>query len=69
MNIVGWFMGLGDRHAENILFDSITGDTVHVDLNCIFIKGKDAFWSSRTRRSLKQILYIMLDLFLKNKMF
>lgn len=41
MNIVGWFMGLGDRHAENILFDSNTGDTVHVDLNCIFGKGKE----------------------------
>lgn len=41
MNIVGWFMGLGDRHAENILFDSNTGDTVHVDLNCIFGKGQE----------------------------
>ncbi|ADM11106.1 PI3/PI4 protein kinase [Encephalitozoon intestinalis ATCC 50506] len=41
MNIVGWFMGLGDRHAENILFDSNTGDTVHVDLNCIFGKGRE----------------------------
>ncbi|TBU16923.1 protein kinase domain-containing protein [Ordospora colligata] len=39
MNIVGWFMGLGDRHAENIMFDSKTGDTIHVDLNCIFGKG------------------------------
>lgn len=40
MNIVGWYMGLGDRHAENIHFDSINGDTVHVDLNCIFERGK-----------------------------
>lgn len=39
MCIVGWFMGLGDRHTENIHFDN-TGDTVHVDLNCIFEKGK-----------------------------
>jgi hypothetical protein len=29
---------LGDRHGENILFDSLTGDTVHVDLNCLFDK-------------------------------
>lgn len=29
---------LGDRHGENILFDSITGDTVHVDFNCLFDK-------------------------------
>ncbi|KAI5149169.1 serine/threonine-protein kinase ATR [Enteropsectra breve] len=40
MCVVGWFMGLGDRHAENIHFDKQTGDTVHVDLNCIFEKGK-----------------------------
>jgi serine/threonine-protein kinase ATR len=31
---------LGDRHGENILFDGMTGDTVHVDLNCLFEKGK-----------------------------
>lgn len=39
MNSVGYLMGLGDRHCENILFDSKTGETVHVDLNCIFDKG------------------------------
>ena len=30
----------GDRHGENILFDSMNGDTLHVDWNCIFDKGK-----------------------------
>ncbi|KAH9385563.1 serine/threonine-protein kinase ATR [Nematocida major] len=40
MNAVGYFMGLGDRHCENILFDEKTGETVHVDLNCIFDKGQ-----------------------------
>lgn len=34
---------LGDRHGENILFDSMTGDTVHVDFNCLFEKVS---WSS-----------------------
>jgi hypothetical protein len=29
---------LGDRHGENILFDSTNGDTVHVDFNCLFEK-------------------------------
>lgn len=29
---------LGDRHGENILFDGTTGDTVHVDFNCLFEK-------------------------------
>lgn len=40
MSIVGYILGLGDRHGENILFDSITGDTVHVDFNCLFNKGE-----------------------------
>lgn len=31
---------LGDRHAENILFDFKTGDCVHVDFACLFEKGK-----------------------------
>lgn len=31
---------LGDRHGENILFDSTTGDTVHVDFNCLFDKAR-----------------------------
>ncbi|KAF7722872.1 serine/threonine-protein kinase M1 [Apophysomyces ossiformis] len=39
MSIVGHILGLGDRHTENILFDSITGDCVHVDVNMLFDKG------------------------------
>jgi hypothetical protein len=31
-------LGLGDRHGENILFDSTNGDCVHVDFNCLFNK-------------------------------
>lgn len=31
---------LGDRHGENILFDSMSGATVHVDFNCLFDKGR-----------------------------
>ena len=31
---------LGDRHCENILLDTNTGDVVHVDFNCLFEKGK-----------------------------
>lgn len=40
MSIVGYILGLGDRHGENILFDSNNGDTVHVDFNCLFNKGE-----------------------------
>ena len=40
MSMVGFVIGLGDRHGENILFDGITGDTVHVDFNCLFNRGE-----------------------------
>lgn len=39
MSMVGFVLGLGDRHGDNILFDTGSGDTVHVDLNCLFEKG------------------------------
>lgn len=39
MSMVGFVLGLGDRHGDNILFDAGSGDTVHVDLNCLFEKG------------------------------
>ncbi|KAJ7581045.1 hypothetical protein C8J56DRAFT_793738 [Mycena floridula] len=40
MSMVGFILGLGDRHLENILLDTNTGDVVHVDFNCLFDKGK-----------------------------
>ncbi|CAO3656941.1 unnamed protein product [Mucor hiemalis] len=40
MSIVGYMIGLGDRHAENILFDERNGDCVHVDLNMLFDQGR-----------------------------
>lgn len=36
---VGHVIGLGDRHSENILIDTNSGDCVHVDFDCIFDKG------------------------------
>ncbi|KAI8330114.1 hypothetical protein BC941DRAFT_441555 [Chlamydoabsidia padenii] len=41
MSIVGYVLGLGDRHAENIMFDATNGDTVHVDVNMLFDHGHD----------------------------
>ncbi|KAI9591285.1 kinase-like domain-containing protein [Syncephalis fuscata] len=40
MSMVGYMVGLGDRHGENILLDESNGDCVHVDFNCLFEKGK-----------------------------
>ena len=42
MSMVGYILGLGDRHGENILFDSTNGDCVHVDFNCLFNRVKHA---------------------------
>ena len=39
MSMVGFIVGLGDRHTENILLDEKSGDAVHVDFNCLFEKG------------------------------
>ncbi|KRY77591.1 Serine/threonine-protein kinase ATR, partial [Trichinella pseudospiralis] len=44
MSMVGYVLGLGDRHGENILIDSTSGDVVHVDFNCLFNKGEDLEW-------------------------
>jgi serine/threonine-protein kinase ATR len=38
--MVGYVVGLGDRHSENILLDERTGEVLHVDLNCIFQQGE-----------------------------
>ncbi|KAG9127763.1 serine/threonine-protein kinase M1 [Ceratobasidium sp. 392] len=39
MSMVGHILGLGDRHGENLLFDTVNGDVVHVDFNCLFERG------------------------------
>ncbi|EGO27933.1 hypothetical protein SERLADRAFT_414152 [Serpula lacrymans var. lacrymans S7.9] len=46
MSMVGFILGLGDRHCENILLDTNTGDAVHVDFNCLFEKvgNEMKFW-------------------------
>ncbi|XP_014282454.1 serine/threonine-protein kinase ATR isoform X2 [Halyomorpha halys] len=40
MSVVGYAVGLGDRHGENILIDTTNGDLVHVDFNCLFNKAQ-----------------------------
>ncbi|KAJ1932722.1 serine/threonine-protein kinase M1 [Linderina macrospora] len=40
MSIVGYILGLGDRHCSNILLDTRSGEVVHVDFDCLFDKGK-----------------------------
>eukprot|EP01119_Soliformovum_irregulare_P007298 TRINITY_DN1969_c0_g5_i1.p1 TRINITY_DN1969_c0_g5~~TRINITY_DN1969_c0_g5_i1.p1 ORF type:complete len:1347 (+),score=556.40 TRINITY_DN1969_c0_g5_i1:406-4446(+) len=39
MSMIGYIIGLGDRHLDNILLDSRTGEIVHIDYNVCFEKG------------------------------
>lgn len=39
-SILGYVIGLGDRHVQNILIDRQTGDLIHIDLNLIFDQSK-----------------------------
>jgi len=38
-SMVGYIVGLGDRHSENLLLNTLTGECVHVDFDCLFDKG------------------------------
>ncbi|XP_075244893.1 serine/threonine-protein kinase SMG1-like [Convolutriloba macropyga] len=41
MSVVGYIIGLGDRHLDNILVDLKSGEIVHIDYNVCFEKGKN----------------------------
>lgn len=53
-SMVGHIVGLGDRHGENLLLDSASGDVVHVDFSCLFDKAR---MQRRRRRSLPPLLH------------
>lgn len=38
-SMVGHIVGLGDRHPDNILIETRTGEIMHVDFDCIFSRG------------------------------
>lgn len=39
-SIVGYMLGLGDRHCNNVLLDKVTGEPIHIDLGVAFDQGK-----------------------------
>ncbi|PIK62569.1 putative serine/threonine-protein kinase SMG1 [Apostichopus japonicus] len=41
MSIIGYIIGLGDRHLDNVLVNFLTGEVVHIDYNVCFEKGKN----------------------------
>ncbi|KAK3583612.1 hypothetical protein CHS0354_039435 [Potamilus streckersoni] len=40
MSMIGYIIGLGDRHLDNVLVDLATGEVIHIDYNVCFEKGK-----------------------------
>ncbi|CAG7830448.1 unnamed protein product [Allacma fusca] len=39
-SIVGYILGLGDRHVQNILIDKSTAEVIHIDFGVAFDQGK-----------------------------
>ncbi|UJR15815.1 hypothetical protein I4U23_002744 [Adineta vaga] len=39
-SMIGYMIGLGDRHLDNVLVDLKTGQIIHIDYNICFEKGK-----------------------------
>ena len=40
MTVIGYVIGLGDRHLDNLLIDFRRGEVIHIDYNICFEKGK-----------------------------
>lgn len=40
MSVIGYVIGLGDRHLDNVLINLSSGDLVHIDYNVCFEKGR-----------------------------
>ncbi|KAI9321568.1 hypothetical protein BX666DRAFT_2023684 [Dichotomocladium elegans] len=40
MSVIGYIIGLGDRHLDNMLVDYQSGEIIHIDYNVCFEKGR-----------------------------
>ncbi|KAF4530326.1 hypothetical protein B566_EDAN015486 [Ephemera danica] len=54
MSMIGYILGLGDRHGGNLMLSVATGELVHVDFNCLFNKGERLPWPERVPFRLTQ---------------
>ena len=39
-SVIGYILGIGDRHAHNILVDTSTAEVIHIDFGIMFEQGK-----------------------------
>ena len=51
--VVGYVVGLGDRHVQNILVDCNTAELVHIDLGKKREKSEAVVWASAQDMSSK----------------
>lgn len=67
MSMVGYIIGLGDRHLDNVLIDMTTGEVVHIDYNVCFEKGQfqiePIFVKYKTAFQLKTRYFYLLEHF------
>lgn len=56
-SMVGWVLGIGDRHCSNILIDTKSGELVHIDFGIVFedVSGADllVIWLTMQGRRLR----------------
>lgn len=55
--MVGYILGLGDRHVENILLDKSTAELIHIDLGIAFELGKILPTPETVPFRLTQVMY------------
>lgn len=56
-SIVGYTIGLGDRHASNIMIDRLTGDMIHIDFgDCFEVNFERILYSERIPFRLSRML-------------
>jgi ataxia telangiectasia mutated family protein len=48
-SVVGWVLGIGDRHCSNILIDTKSGELVHVDFGIVFEEVSSLIFVERSR--------------------
>ena len=39
-SMVGYILGIGDRHAQNVMVDQVTAEVVHIDFGIVFEQAK-----------------------------